>query len=284
MPVPRLSRATVERRSDGRAAAQDINRPGPATRRSAAPKGLDYAWAKATGGALTAAQRRQLLTPLARVVMAHTIGRLRVALGLRGDGAMDLDSLRWPDSRLAREAEQQAREELSPHMLEHSYRTYLFGLALADLDHAPVDHELVYVASMLHDLNLEHPTPGRCFAVVGAERAEHFALERGVPPERAAAIGAAIAGHITVGAAENLSDPAGFVSAGAFVDVAGVRMHELHPAWVDDVLQRHPRLGFRLHLLSAFAAEAAAVPNGRIDWCLRYAGFRPLVRLAPYSE
>lgn len=33
-------------------------------------------------------------------------------------------------------------------------------------------------------------------------------------------MGAAFAGHITVGAADDLSDPAGFVSAGAFVDVA----------------------------------------------------------------
>jgi hypothetical protein len=36
-----------------------------------------------------------------------------------------------------------------------------------------------------------------------------------------AAIGAAIAGHITVGAADNLRDPAGFVSAGAFGPAGG---------------------------------------------------------------
>ncbi len=131
--------------------------------------------------------------------------------------------------------------ELSPHTLEHSYRTYLFGLALATLDNVPVDHELVYVTSMLHDLNVEHPTPGRCFAVVGAERAEQFVLEHGAASERAAAIGSSIAGYMAVGAASNLGDPGGFVSAGALVDVAGIRMHELHPEWLDDVLRRHPR-------------------------------------------
>ena len=284
MPVPRLSADTARSITHRRVAAQNLDRPGLAAGGSAAPPGFDYAWAKATGGALTSAQRRQLLTPLAHVVVSHAIGRLRVALGWRGAGGIDLDRMRWPDSQLARDAEQQAREELSPHMLQHSYRTFLFGLALAALDDAPVDHELVYVASLLHDLNLERPTPGRCFAVVGGERAEQFALQRGVSSERAAAIGAAISGHITVGAAGNLADPAGFVSAGAFVDVAGVRLHELHPAWVEQVLRRHPRLGFRGHLLTAFAAEAAAVPDGRIHWCLRYAGFKPLVRLAPFAE
>lgn len=245
---------------------------------------FDYAWAKATGGNLTSAQRRELLGPLMPVVINHTIGRLRVALGWRGNGSVDLDNLRWPDSALAREAEAHAREELSPHVLQHSYRTFLFGLALAGIDGKTVDPELVYVASLLHDLNLEHPTPGRCFAVVGAERAEAFALEHHASPERAKAIAAAIAGHITIGVAEDLGDPAGFVSAGAFVDVAGARMHELRPEWVEEVLCRHPRLNFRDHLLEAFAAESAAVPQGRISWCRRYAAFGPLVRLAPFSE
>lgn len=42
------------------------------------------------------------------------------------------------------------------------------------------DEELAYVSSLLHDLQLEHPTSGRCFAVLGGERAERFALARGV--------------------------------------------------------------------------------------------------------
>lgn len=245
---------------------------------------FDYAWAKATGGALTPAQRRELLGPLMPVVVSHLIGRLRVTLGWRGNGSVDLENLRLPDSALARAAEEQAREELSPHVLAHSYRTYLFGLALAGIDGKAVDTELVYVASLLHDLNLEHPTPGRCFAVVGAERAEAFALDHHTSPERAEAIAAAIAGHITIGVADDLGDPAGFVSAGAFVDVAGARMHELHPEWVEQVIRQYPRLNFRQHLLKAFEAEAAAVPQGRISWCLRYAAFGPLVRLAPFAE
>jgi hypothetical protein len=245
---------------------------------------FDYAWAKTTGGTLTSAERRELLGPLLPVVVSHIIGRLRVTLGWRGSGSVDVDHLRWPDSALARDAEEYARAELSPHVLQHSYRTYLFGLALAGIDGKAVDSELVYVASLLHDLNLEHPTPERCFAVVGAERAEAFALEHGTPPEQAGAIAAAIAGHITIGVAADLGDPAGFVSAGAFVDVAGARMHELRPEWVEEVLRRYPRLAFRDHLLKALAAEADEVPQGRISWCLRYAGFGPLVRLAPFAE
>jgi len=151
-----------------------------------APAGIDWEWAKATGGSLTAEQRRALLKPLARTVVGYVAGRLRLAVGLRGKGRLDIDALRWPDSTLAKEAEAQAREVLSVDLLAHSYRTYLFGLVLAQLDGVRVDEEVCYVASLRHDLQLGDPTPGRCFAVAGGERAERFALDQGTEPTRAA--------------------------------------------------------------------------------------------------
>jgi hypothetical protein len=192
--------------------------------------------------------------------------------------------MRWPDSKLAQAAEEEARDTLSPDLLAHSYRTYLFALSLAAIEAAKVDEELCYVACLLHDLHLGDPTPGRCFAVVGGERAEGFALEHGESPERAASIGAAIAAHITVGASDDLSDPGGFVSAGAFVDVSGTRIDELDPGWVEAILTRYPRHDFKRHLLTYWADEAAAVPAGRARWLTRTAGFPLLVRLAPFPE
>jgi hypothetical protein len=245
---------------------------------------MDWNWATATGGALTGEQRRQLLSPLTRIVVGYLRGRVKLMLGLRGKGGVNIDALRWPDSRLAKDAETEARDVLSPDLLAHSYRSYLFGLALAGLDAAPVDEELCYVSCLLHDLKLSSPTPARCFAVVGGEQAQRFALDRGVAAGRAASIGAAVAGHITPGIADDLSDPAGFVSAGAFVDVAGVRLDELDPRWVTGLLERHPRYDFKRRFRGYWAAESAAVPAGRARWLTRYAGFPLLIRAAPFSE
>jgi hypothetical protein len=169
-------------------------------------------------------------------------------------------------------------------VLQHTYRTFWFGLALSALDGIAMDLEMVWVATMLHDLNLEHPTPGRCFAVVGAERAERFALDRDVDPARARRIAAEITGHITLGAADDLASPGGFISAGALADVAGPRLDQLDPAWVAEILQRHPRLEFKRHLLACWKAEGKAVPHGRARWLTRWASFPMLVRLAPYDE
>lgn len=245
---------------------------------------LDWHWATRTGGELSAAQRRVLLGRLFRALPAMVGDAVKTRIGRRGQGRVEFGSIAVPDSALARAAEQEARDSVTPHVLEHSYRTYFFGKALAEFDGVQVDDELVYIASLLHDLQLEHPTPGRCFAVVGGERAAQFVRDRGASEDRAQAVGAAIAAHITLGASENLSDPGGFVSAGAGTDVFGLRLSDLDAGWVDELLQRHPRLEFKRHMLKAWAGEGAAVPNGRAAWLTRYAAFPLLVKAAPFDQ
>ncbi|WP_078312820.1 MULTISPECIES: HD domain-containing protein [unclassified Mycobacterium] len=245
---------------------------------------LDWQWATRTGGEVSAAQRRALLGRLFRALPAMVSDTVKTRMGRRGQGRVEFGSIAVPDSALARAAEQEARDSVTPHVLEHSYRTYFFGKALAAFDGVRVDDELVYIASLLHDLQLEHPTPGRCFAVVGGERAAQFLRDQGASEDRAQAVGAAIAAHITLGASENLTDPGGFVSAGAGTDVFGLRLSDLDAGWVDELLRRHPRLEFKRHMLKAWAAEGTAVPNGRAAWLTRYAAFPLLVKAAPFAE
>lgn len=248
-----------------------------------APSGIDWDWAIGTGGNLSGGQRRQLTGKLVAGLPRMVADQIKLALGRRGDGRVDFADLRLPDSKLAKAAEAEARECLTPHVLEHSYRTYFFGRALSELDGVPYDDELAYVASLLHDLKLEHPTPGRCFAVTGAERAVEFARAAGATPEQVQIIGAAIAAHLTIGVAEDLGD-LGFVSAGAAVDVFGARMCDLNPDWVRDLLDRHPRLQFKKHMTTAVTNESIAVPHGRTHWLRTTAAFRQLIRFAPFPE
>ena len=63
------------------------------------------------------------------------MGRAKLALGRLPAAAarVDLDTFQVPDSKFAREAED-ARAEMPPALQGHSYRTWLFGRALADVD------------------------------------------------------------------------------------------------------------------------------------------------------
>lgn len=244
---------------------------------------FDFGWATETGGRLNGRQKRALCGRLALTVADYSVDRVRLALRRRGPGRLDLDDLKVPDSRLARDAEAEARELLSPAFLHHSYRTYLFGRALAEAEGVALDDEVAYVASLLHETGLEQATPGRCFAVVGAERAERFALDRDVPPERARRIGAEINGHLTLGAGRDIGGEGGFVGAGALVDVFGLRLDELDPVFVTAVVDRHPRHDFKRYGIAKYKTECRTNRGTRSAWMNRYAMVGPLWRIAPFK-
>ncbi|WP_063045971.1 hypothetical protein [Nocardia pseudovaccinii] len=248
-----------------------------------APAGIDWAWAQNTGGNLTGAQRRQLTGVMLAMMPGLVIDALRARTGYRGSARLELADARLPDTKLVREAEREARAVLSPTLLEHSYRTYWFARVLAGVDGADYDDELAYVSCLLHDVALEHPTPGCCFAVTGARRAIALAVAVGETPQRAQELGAAVAGHMTFGVSTDLSDPAGFVAAGTSLDMLGIRLSQIDPVWVRELLGLHPRMGFKQAAIAAIRAEAAAVPGGRTAWLASW-GIELLIAGSAFSE
>ncbi len=242
---------------------------------------LDWNWASATGGVLSRRQAMRLAALLVAVLPTLLDSKVRTLLGSHGTAR--LDDLGFPDTPLARDAERRARETLSPAMYEHSWRTYYFGRALARYDRAAaVDDELAFVAAMLHDIALENPVPGRCFAVRGAEYAAMALTEMGEAPERVQAVRDGIAQHITLGVSD-LSTIAGLLSTGAGLDLFGLRAPDMDQQWLATVLAEHPRLAFKAAVIQAARAEVAAVPDGRLALIYR-TGWEQLVLTAPWAE
>ncbi len=242
---------------------------------------LDWEWATRTGGNLSRREHRHLVGVILRDLPTAMAALLRYRLGKRGAGRIDLGEVPVPTSTLARRAEEFVQQELSAFVLEHSYRAYYFGRVLAAADGAEVDVEAVYLASLLHDLHLEHLTPGRCFAVTGAERILPMLREWGADDRTALTVARAVGGHVTPGADRNLSDPAGFVLAGSLADIIGRRLDETDPAWLAELHQRHPRDGLKRAMAAALSSQGKAVPHGRVRLANRWAGLPLLVRTAP---
>ncbi len=130
------------------------------------------AWTRRTSGRLTGAERRRLVGAIAIGQVENSIGRAKLMLGRVPDGARDVDvrSFEPPDSRLAREAEAACAEQPKA-IAGHSYRTWMYGLALAALDGAALDRELFYCAALVHDFGISPSVPGRDFTLGGADRA-----------------------------------------------------------------------------------------------------------------
>jgi hypothetical protein len=241
-------------------------------------------WARRTGGRLTSRERSRLLAAIALGQWENVVGRARLALGRLPPAAanVDLDTFVAPDSLFAREAER-ACAELPPALVGHSYRTWLFGRALAAVDGCALDVELFYCGSLLHDHGIAQPTPGRDFTLASAERTLACATTAEVGDDRAQALADAICVHATPGVAVDRDGALGcYLQWGAMVDVAGLRIWDVAPANVTEVLRRHPRVDFKRQLVALIRAEAAAVPQGRFGLLVR-CGLPLAVRMAPFK-
>jgi hypothetical protein len=241
------------------------------------------AWVQRTEGALTPAERRRLLGEIVRGQGQVIAGRIRLARGKTPPGAAQLAVADFtpPDSVLARTAEEACREQ-SPHVLGHSYRTWVFGAALSVLDRVPMDPERFYVASLLHDYGIDDTVAGQDFTLRSALRAQGCVQQAGGAPELGDEIGDAITIHATPGIEPQTDGALGcYVQAGAMLDLTGMRADEVGRRFCEDTNREHPRDGVSDAIIELIRAEARAVPKGRFA-LLHRCGFTMLVRAAPH--
>jgi hypothetical protein len=238
-------------------------------------------WARRTGGNLTRKEKRRLLGVIARGQGELIAGRMKILLGRTPAhvGALeDPNLLAPPDSAFARAAEE-AAEEQSVHTRGHGYRTWAFGRAIAALDHAPVDPEILYTAALLHDFGIETTVPDQDFTIRSADRLATCAEAAGVDRARAELACDAIASHFTPGAHAITDGMGAWVQAGALCDLLGVRKSDLPRGWIEQLHERHPRDGVVKAFATMIAAEKKAVPNGRLALVSR-CGFATAMKTA----
>ena len=249
-------------------------------------------WTERTGGVLTARECLTLARPLLRGELSILAGRLAMVLRMHSGRRSSIDpaSLVPPDSPLARDAEVAAQDLLTPALLNHSSRAYTWGAAIAALHGITFDRELLYLAAMFHDTGIPSPVPDVDFTVRSAALAREFTDSHDVPADIRELVANAIAMHYTPGVGLESGAEAYLLSAGAAVDVFGLRSNEIPDAVRQSVIQEYPRLGFKREFAGLLRAEAKQVPRGRAwylhrfamsDLSIRLAPFRALVRVRP---
>ncbi|HWL36632.1 MAG TPA: HD domain-containing protein [Frankiaceae bacterium] len=243
-------------------------------------------WSDRTQGRLTAAETRQLLPALARTHVVNAFGRTAMLLHLHSGRRAHLPerALRMPSSVLTKTAEQVAHERLTPALLNHSYRCYSFGVALAALEDVDVDRELLFAAAMLHDTGLSRPIAGIDFTVASARIALDVAETVGLPSAATETMRSAITLHHSPDVSRADGAVAYLLSAGAGMDVVGLRSWKVPGDVLASVLRDRPRLGFKDEFRSMWSAQVAAVPRGRARLLRRYGAFDLAIRMAPFDE
>ena len=243
-------------------------------------------WTQRTGGRLEPAERRRLIGDLAQVQVRNVVGRFsriaRLDPGRRSSVAPA--RLLPPDSPLTRTAQDTAIRLLPAALVNHNYRTYTFASALGELERVEVDTELLFAAALLHDTGLVLARGKDDFTLASARVAQDVAEQVGLSTTATETIQTAITMHHSPHVPLAAGPVAYLLSAGAGVDVAGLRCWDLPPSILAEAVRDHPRAGFKTYFTQAWAAEAARVPQGRAKLLRRYGAFTAAIALAPFDE
>jgi hypothetical protein len=168
---------------------------------------------------------------------------------------LDIDGIRIPDSRLAREVTELVRDTASPLLFHHSSRVYYFGALAGARRGLAFDPELLYCGCMFHDMGLTHRHSSDCcrFEVDGANAARDFLRGHGISPQDIDLVWTAIALHTTPGIPEFMHPVIALVTAGVEMDVLGLTYPEYGDAEREAIVQAHPRgPRFKEDIIQAF--------------------------------
>lgn len=180
-----------------------------------------------------------------------------------------------PDSEFTRKAVAVVEQVHSRAMMGHVHRTWWFAEFLGKKRGLNYDREVVYLASLFHDLGL---TQKYCaeqrFEVDGADSARRILLADNYPESKADLVWDGIALHSSGGIADRKHPEIALIYFGAHVDVFGLWMDEITPSFVDDVLQLYPRVGFKAAFQEAIAEIVRKKPHTALGTGLADVGRR----------
>ena len=253
-----------------------------------APLGT-LAWARARGGALQPAERALLVAHGVGAVLAQETGRLAARLGLGPAAASPerlSDELRAPGSALAERADALRTEVCQPWLAQHCYRTYAWACILATHGDLRPDRELLYLASLFHDLGITEAylaAEGECFAYRGARAARDFLREQGLDEARAAIVAEAICLHLDVRVGLEHGAEAHLLRAATALDVVGQGAHRIAAPTRAQVVALHPRHDMKRHVAAAITRLAKRGPQTRIGFLCQHLGMLERVRRAPFE-
>ena len=203
---------------------------------------------------------KAVITTVAGVTVTHfnrkkIPGPLVPARDPATHGALVVEGVAIPDSKLAREITELVRDTETPLLFHHSSRVYYFGALAGKHRDLKFDPELLYAGAMFHDMGLmpRHSSPGERFEVDGADAARDFLRAHGVSATEIATVWTAIALHTTPGIPQHMHPIVALLTAGVEMDVLGLAYREYSASEREAVVKAHPRTEhFKEDIIQAF--------------------------------
>lgn len=167
-----------------------------------------------------------------------------------------------PDTALVARAIEYAREHCEAYLFNHSMRSWLFSVAIAQQKGSSHDPEVLAVATVLHDIGLAKAFSGPLrFEVEGANAARAFARAQGVTESRAQSIWDGVALNSTPSIALHKEGEVALCTVGIGLDWGGWGLELLTQTQVATIIDAFPRLEMK----QRFTRDVCRIVESRPD-------------------
>jgi hypothetical protein len=187
-----------------------------------------------------------------------------------------------PQDPISTSTWQWAHRSLPDYLLAHSVRSYCWGATLAAGEGWAFDGQVLWTASLMHDIGLARiPRNRRCFEVEGAEIARRFLEREGMAPATADRVATAIVLHMQPAVTVADGVEAVLLDRATGLDVRGDGF-DLVDAARPGVVRQFPRRAFDRYFLAAIAHEAELRPTCQSAWLLHQTGLAEWMARSPW--
>lgn len=243
------------------------------------------AWLRATQGKLTLKSRLVLM----REVLAPAMtGVSRSLLHLGKNTKLDLAEIPLPDTAAVKHALSALEDCATTGIIQHSYRTYLWGAGFGQIGKLEFDPELLLVGCLLHDVGMTptyngHYPTCQCFAGDSALAAIDIMAQANWDSDKTEPLAEMISLHMNGHSTPEDGVEAHLLQQGAGCDVAGIRYYDFHNDYRQAVIKRHPRSGFNKEMAAFISKEHKARPSSRTA-LMDQAGLSQMIKTNPFAE
>jgi len=184
---------------------------------------------------------------------------------------MQITDIPVPGTPVALLALEVSRRFSSDAMLNHCRRSYLWAAAYAGLNDIRFDEELLYVASMLHDLGLEaefdsHTLP---FEVAGGHVAWVFAAGAGWPVTRRDRAAEIVVRHMRDDVDVAIDPESYLLAVATSWDISGARPSAWPEGLQAEIVAEIPRFDLTAEFVGCFRDQAERKPESAAGFSFR---------------